>query len=154
MYVLIGMWMMYLCVKFTRGIVTNPIIHFGRLAWYTLHFLEGGIMCLYLTVIRFIEPVEAKKFVMFRPCRGVEVDSNRSVNNIPETFSSIRFVFETRKLHVWSCVHHVNFFVEMKLVECGDYDVERPGLWSYSVYQYSFSVSWLSSYNFYGGPMG
>ena len=66
------------------------------------------------------------------------MESNYAVNNIPEKHLSMGFGVDMNKLHVSSCVHHVRFFAGMKLMECGDYKIERPGLGSYPVCQDGF----------------
>ena len=48
----------------------------------------------------FMEPVEARKFVMFRAWQRIEAFEILVVNDIPETFYYIRFEVEIRKLHV------------------------------------------------------
>ena len=61
-----------------------------------------------------------------------------TINKIYENFASVRFRVEIRKLHVWSCVHHVKCFTKVKLMESGNNDVERPGLECYTVLQNYF----------------
>ena len=45
------------------------------------------------------------------------------VNKIPETFASMGFGVEDRKLHVLSCVHHVIVFTKVKLIERNDEEI-------------------------------
>ena len=48
----------------------------------------------------YMKPVEAKKFVMFWSWGRIKVDTNRSVNNITDTLSAMRFGVEISKLYV------------------------------------------------------
>ena len=45
-----------------------------------------------------MENVKANKFVLFVAWWSVEVEANCVVNDIPETFSSVRFRFEIGKV--------------------------------------------------------
>ena len=47
-----------------------------------------------------MEPVDAKKFVIFRECWRIEVDANITVNKIPDNFDSMGFGFEIRNLKI------------------------------------------------------
>ena len=60
---------------------------------------------------------------MFRAWWRVEEDYDFMVNKIPETFASMGFGVEDRKLHVLSCVHHVIVFTKVKLIERNDEEI-------------------------------
>ena len=92
-----------------------------------------------VTVSGSMEPVKANKFVMFGAWWRVEVDVNRTVNNIPANFSSMGFGVEFRKLYILSYVHHVKCFPKVNIMESGDKDSKRPGLGYYTVCQDSFN---------------
>ena len=64
------------------------------------------------------------------------------------------FGVDISKLHVWYCVHHVKFIVEMNLTDSGNQDVKWNWLEGDTVCQDYFIVAWFSSYNFDRGPMG
>ena len=67
-----------------------------------------------------MEPVDAKKFVMFLPCWRIEPDTDHSINNISRTLSVMRFGVDIRNLHVLSCFYYVKFLADMNLVDSGD----------------------------------
>ena len=101
-----------------------------------------------------MEPVKEKQFVMVRAWWKVEGDADCTVNNISDNLSSTEFGFEVRKLHVLYCVHHVNFFTKVKLMEISGKEIKRHILVCYTVLKTTFIVDVLSSYNFNGDIMG
>ena len=58
----------------------------------------------------YIKPVKAKEFVVLLPYRRAEAGSNCAVYDILEDFSAMRLGVEVSKLHVRTCVSHLNYF--------------------------------------------
>ena len=63
----------------------------------------------------------------------VEADTNYTVNNIPEMFSSMGVGSEVRKLNILYCVNQVKCFAKLNIMESGYEDVKRSGLGCYPV---------------------
>ena len=142
MYIFVGMWRIYLHMQFSCTIMMKHIIHFKRLTYYISLFFGGFIMLLCLMVNGSTELVEAKKFVIFWTWKSIEEYTNRLIDNIPETLSAIRFGVDIRKLHVWSCVHHIKYLAEMKLTENGTHYIKWTWLGIDPVWKYYF-YCWL-----------
>ena len=87
-----GMSSLFPCVHFSCAVIMNHIIHFISFSQCILHyFLVSVIMWMHLEVSGYMEPVKAKKFVVFVTWWRVEADANLMINNIPDTYSSMEF---------------------------------------------------------------
>ena len=101
-----------------------------------------------------MEPIKAKKFVMFRAWFRIEVYADCAFNKISRDFYSIGLRVDVRKLHVWYFVHNIKFCIKVRLVDSGDCDAKKPGLVFILYYKTLFIVAWFYSYKFDVIPMG
>ena len=75
------------------------IIHFISFSKCKLHFFVWFIMVLRLMVSNSVEPVKEKNFVAFGSWWRVELDADRTLYKISETFASVGFGVDISKLH-------------------------------------------------------
>ena len=152
----------YFCIWLTQVYVLIEIIFvysFLVPAWWgilykTHNFRPNTLPAVIIDVCWYINLVKVKDFVVFWSCSRIEVDSNRLVYDIPETFSATRLGVEDRKFHVRSCNYHFKTFLRwsswitvISTSRSLDWGVilSAKTLWI---------VSCFSLYIFCGGPMG
>ena len=82
--------------------------------WRTLYKTCGFCLIILFVVIidvsGYMEIFKENEFVVFWPWWRIEEDYNSAVNDISETFYSMRLGVEVSKLHVWYCIYHFEFF--------------------------------------------
>ena len=82
-----------------------------------------------------VEPVKEKNFVAFGSWWRVELDADRTLYKISETFASVGFGVDISKLHAWYCIPHFKCLTKVKLIYISDEYVKRLELGWYTVFQ-------------------
>ena len=95
----------------------NLLMQVWRVTLYKSHgFLLIIISVVIIDMSVSTKRIKEKDFVMFWPWWRMEAEANRAVNNISETFSTMRLGVQVRNLHVFSCFYHFKCISSMNLV--------------------------------------
>ena len=104
------------CVVFSHLIDAGVCSTFACIG-YLYYSILIVILLFVIDVRGYIKLIKLKQCIVLWIYRRIEEVFNMAVNYIPEDFYATRLEVEIRKLYVWSCVQHLKYFSEMKVME-------------------------------------